>query len=139
MDEIAGVSRTASGGAPTQTPNVAGAPFRLNADVSTTPASNNASYASLFIHSRARGQAEVTLMYNTVKAKMASRGVTLQVNHRARPRWAGVFRDASRGSPWTLAEISVVAQFESRSATISSTLQTWSATTAATAGVVFNV
>jgi hypothetical protein len=78
VDEIAGVSRTASGGAPTQTPNVAAAPFRLNADVSTTPASNNASYASLFIHGRALGQAEVRLMYNTVKAKMASRGVTLQ-------------------------------------------------------------
>jgi hypothetical protein len=78
VDEIAGVTRTVSGGAPTQTPNVAAAPLRLNADASTTPASNNASYASLFIHGRALERAEVGLMYDTLKAKMASRGVTLQ-------------------------------------------------------------
>ena len=78
VDEIAGVTRAVSGGTPTQTPNTTAAPFRLAFDVAGTPNSNNASYASLFIHGRALGQAEVGLMYRTVKAKMAARGVTLQ-------------------------------------------------------------
>jgi hypothetical protein len=72
VDKIAGVSRTASSGSPsTAAPNVAAAPF-------TTGADSNASYASLFVYSRALSQAEIGLMYNTVKAKMAVRGVTLQ-------------------------------------------------------------
>ena len=76
VDEIAGVSRV-QGGTATQTPNVAAAPLSLGMDASGTHGTN-ASYASLFIHGRALGQAEVGLMYNTVKAKMAARGVTLQ-------------------------------------------------------------
>jgi hypothetical protein len=72
VDKIAGVSRTASSGSPsTAAPNVAAAPF-------TTGVEANASYASLFVYSRALSQAEVGLMYKTVKAKMAARGVTLQ-------------------------------------------------------------
>ena len=72
VDKIAGVARTASSGSPsTAAPNVAAAPF-------TTGADSNASYGSLFVYSRALSQAEIGLMYNTVKAKMAVRGVTLQ-------------------------------------------------------------
>jgi hypothetical protein len=37
-----------------------------------------ASYAGLFVYGRALGRAEAGLMYNTLKAKMAARGVTLQ-------------------------------------------------------------
>jgi hypothetical protein len=77
VDEIAGISRTASGGSPTQTPNVSATPLSLgggNGNSHTV----EASYAGLFVYGRALGQAEVGLMYRTVKAKMAARGVTLQ-------------------------------------------------------------
>jgi hypothetical protein len=77
VDEIAGVSRASTGGRPTQTPNVAAAPLQLGIEPGGTH-HTNASYASLFVYSRALSQAEVWLMYNTVKAKMAARGVTLQ-------------------------------------------------------------
>ena len=76
VDEIAGVTRTQAGSA-TQTPNVVAAPLRLGMDASGTH-NAAASYATLLVYSRALGQAEVGLMYNTLKAKMASRGVTLQ-------------------------------------------------------------
>lgn len=77
IDKFAGVARTATGGNPVQTPNVATAPLSLG----TEPGQNhstNASYASLFVYSRVVEQSEAGLMYQTLKAKMAERGVTLQ-------------------------------------------------------------
>ena len=77
VDKFAGVARTATGGNPVQTPNVAAAPLSLG----TEPGQNvttNASYASLFVYNRALEQGEAGLMYQTLKKKMAERGVTLQ-------------------------------------------------------------
>jgi hypothetical protein len=77
VDKFEGVARTVTGGNPAQTPNVAAAPLSLG----TEPGQNsttNASYASLFVYSRALEQAEAGLMYQTLKKKMADRGVTLQ-------------------------------------------------------------
>jgi hypothetical protein len=76
VDKIAGVSRTQVGSA-TQTPNVSATPLRLGMGTAGTH-HTSASYAGLFVYSRALGRAEVGLMYQTVKAKMAAQGVTLQ-------------------------------------------------------------
>jgi hypothetical protein len=76
VDKIAGVSRTSSSGSPTQTPNVVAAPLVLAQTFNGHEV--YASYAGLFVYSRALGQAEVGLMYQTVKAKMTARGVTVQ-------------------------------------------------------------
>jgi hypothetical protein len=77
VDKIAGVSRASTGGSPTQTPNVAAAPITIGLEPGQDY-TTNASYAGLFVYSRALGQAEAGLMYKTVKTKMAARGVTLQ-------------------------------------------------------------
>ena len=77
VDKIAGVSRAATGGGPTQPPGVVAAPMSLGL-YPGSGSSVNASYAGLFVYNRALGQSEVGLMYRTVKAKMAARGVTLQ-------------------------------------------------------------
>jgi hypothetical protein len=77
VDKIAGVARASTGGTPTQTPNVAATPMSLGMYTGSN-GSVNASYAHFSVHGRALGQAEVGLMYQTVKAKMAARGVTLQ-------------------------------------------------------------
>jgi hypothetical protein len=76
VDKIAGVSRTQVGSA-TQTPNVSATPLRLGMGTGGTHHTSG-SYAGLFVYSRALGRAEVGLMYQTVKAKMAAQGVTLQ-------------------------------------------------------------
>lgn len=78
VDEIAGVSRTSTGGTPTQTPNVAATPLWMGMDTYGATHNAGASYAGLFVYGRALGRAEAGLMYNTLKAKMAARGVTLQ-------------------------------------------------------------
>jgi hypothetical protein len=77
VDKIAGVSRASTGGSQTQTPNVAATPMSLGMYTGSS-GSVNASYAGLFVYNRALGQAEVGLMYNTMKAKMAARKETLQ-------------------------------------------------------------
>ena len=77
VDKIAGISRSSTGGSPTQTPNVAAAPMLLGIEPGATH-HTNASYANLFVYGRALSQAEVGLMYQTVKAEMAARGVTVQ-------------------------------------------------------------
>lgn len=65
-DKAVGASRAGS-----TAPSVSAAPMLLGSGSSV-------SYAGLFVYSRALGQAEVGLMYATLKAKMAARGVTLQ-------------------------------------------------------------
>jgi hypothetical protein len=78
VDKLAGISRTETGGSSaTATPNVTAAPLRLGTDLGSGQTAN-ASYASLFVYGRPLSQAEVGLMYTTMKAKMAARGVTLQ-------------------------------------------------------------
>jgi hypothetical protein len=78
VDKIAGVSRAATGGTPVQTPNVAATPLVLGFDSVGATHTVKGSYAGLFVYNRALGQSEIGLMYQTVKAKMALRGVTLQ-------------------------------------------------------------
>jgi len=78
LDKVAGVTYASTGGTPTKTPNVSGSPLVLN---TVDPNQGNRgflSYAGLFVYSRALGQAEVGLVYNTMKAKMLARGVILQ-------------------------------------------------------------
>ena len=77
VDKIKGVTRSSTGGNPVQTPNVAAAPLLLGAEPGNTH-TVSASYASLFVYSRALAQAEAGLMYETLKTKMAARGVVLQ-------------------------------------------------------------
>jgi hypothetical protein len=78
-DKISGVSYAMTGGSPAQTPNVSASPLYLGQDVGWgANGASNTSYASLFVYNRALSQAEVGLMYNTMKAKMAARGVTIQ-------------------------------------------------------------
>jgi len=76
VDKIAGVSRTSTGGTPTQTPAVAASPFILAQFNSGRHAS--ASYGGLYIYSRVLGRAEIGFVYQTLKREMARRGVTLQ-------------------------------------------------------------
>jgi hypothetical protein len=66
QDKMVGSTRTGS-----IAPSVGAAPMVLGDGA-------NASFAWLSVHSRALGQAEVGMMYQTLKAKMAERGVTLQ-------------------------------------------------------------
>ena len=75
-DKLAGVARTLTGGSPTQIPAVAAGPFVLNTVNNTSTA--RASYAGLYVYSRALGLAEAGLLYSTLKADMTRRGVTLQ-------------------------------------------------------------
>jgi hypothetical protein len=77
VDQLSGISRTSTGGTPTQTPNVAATPLSLGSGNGNSH-TVDASYAGLFVYGRALGQAEVGLMYQTMKKKMAARGVTLQ-------------------------------------------------------------
>ena len=77
VDKLSGISRTSTGGTPTQTPNVAATPLSLGSGNGNSH-TVDASYAGLFVYGRALGQAEVGLMYQTMKKKMAARGVTLQ-------------------------------------------------------------
>ena len=76
VDRIAGVGRTSTGGSPTQTPAVTASPLTLGLSYSGHHAS--ASYAGLYVYGRALGQAEIGLMYQTMRTKMAARGLTLQ-------------------------------------------------------------
>ena len=75
LDKFSGAVRGTFGTA-TKTPAVAATPMWLGSDGQNHQFA--ASYAGLFVYSRALGQAEVGLMYTTLKAKMAARGVTLQ-------------------------------------------------------------
>ena len=77
IDEIAGVSRAALSGSPTPTPNVSATPLTLAYDLASA-SWGSVSYAGLYVYNRALGQAEVGLMYQTMKKNMAARGVTLQ-------------------------------------------------------------
>jgi hypothetical protein len=77
VDKIAGVSRAATGGSPTQTPNVVATPLVLGTAIGDSY-TTNASYGGLFVYGRALSRPEVGLMYRTVQAKMAARGVTVQ-------------------------------------------------------------
>ena len=72
-------SRMQEGSLPPIQPRILEDPPSLPIDSATEPNYvAAASYAGLFVYSRALGQAEVGLMYTTLKAKMAARGVTLQ-------------------------------------------------------------
>ena len=71
------MSRTITCGSPTAAPNVAATPIYMGTQQGDTSTAN-ASYAGLFVYGRALRQPEVGLMYQTVKAKMAARGVVLQ-------------------------------------------------------------
>lgn len=77
VDEINGVSRTSTGGTPTQIPNVVASPLVLGLEPGQTN-SVNASYAGIAVHSGASSLSDVTLMYNTMKSNLAGRGVTVQ-------------------------------------------------------------
>jgi hypothetical protein len=78
LDKIAGVAYASTGGTPTKTPNVSASPLVLNTVDSNQGNRGLLSYAGLFVYSRVLGQAETGLVYNTLKATMAARGVTLQ-------------------------------------------------------------
>jgi hypothetical protein len=78
IDKIAGVAYASTGGTPTKTPNVSAAPLGLNMIDGNQGNRGFLSYASLFVYSRPLGQAEVGLMYNTMKTNMTVRGVTVQ-------------------------------------------------------------
>ena len=75
VDKFAGVSRTQVGTA-NPLPNVTAAPLNLGNDGSSNSA--NLFFSGLYVYGRALSQAEVGLMYTTMRAKMAARGVTLQ-------------------------------------------------------------
>jgi hypothetical protein len=78
VDEFVGVSRTAAGTAATQTPNVTAKPFTLrNAGPMVTDALDS-SYAGTYVYNRALNRAEAGLMYTTLKANAAKRGLTVQ-------------------------------------------------------------
>ena len=76
VDKIAGVSRTSSGGSPSPTPAVALSPLTLA--LYTNGRHVSASYGGLYVYSRVLGRAELGFVYQTLKADMARRGVTLQ-------------------------------------------------------------
>ena len=76
VDKIAGVSRTSSGGSPSPTPAVALSPLTLA--LYTNGRHVSASYGGLYVYSRVLGRAELGFVYQTLKAEMARRGVTLQ-------------------------------------------------------------
>ena len=77
LDEINGVSRTSTGGTPTRIPAVASTQFGLGLEAGSTN-SATASYAGFFVYDRALNSTEVGLLYNTVKANLAGRGITVQ-------------------------------------------------------------
>ena len=77
-DMIAAVSRTPNGGSPTQLPNVVAGPLSLGTSPQETAQTPNASYASLFAYSRDLTRFEIDAIYQTMKKKMALRGVTIQ-------------------------------------------------------------
>ncbi len=76
VDKFAGVPRVQVGTA-TPTPAVSAAPLLLGNEGDSS-SSANGGYSGLFVYSRALGQAEIGLIYNTMKARMAARGVTVQ-------------------------------------------------------------
>jgi len=77
IDKIAGVTRASTGGAPTQTPNIAAGPLTLGLEPGQTN-SINASYGLVSVHSRALSQPEAWVMYQSAQTFMAARGVTVQ-------------------------------------------------------------
>jgi hypothetical protein len=74
-DFLQGITRATNGGTPPSTPNVSATPLRLGSDGSTSP---SASYAGLMVYSRALSYLDCALLYQSFKAKMAERGVTVQ-------------------------------------------------------------
>src|ERR1035437_8307673 len=75
-DVMSGVARAKDGGSPTQTPNVAASPFILGYDHANY--SGNISFAALLVYNRALSDLECNWLYQSLKAKMAERGVTMQ-------------------------------------------------------------
>jgi hypothetical protein len=78
-DTIAGVSWTDIGGSVTvHTPNVTAAPFVIGMGGTTDDDGGKISLATLMVYSRPLTYPEVQMMYQSMKMKMAARGVTLQ-------------------------------------------------------------
>lgn len=77
VDEISGVSRTSTGGTPTQTPNVASTKFNIGLENGSTT-NITGSYASMFAYDRVLNTTELNLLYQSMITKMAARGITLQ-------------------------------------------------------------
>jgi hypothetical protein len=84
VDEIAGVSRTATGGSPTATPNIttSGYPLLLGLDTYQASTSLEGAYGGLWTWSRALSFQEAGVVYNTAKWIMGNptlgRGITIQ-------------------------------------------------------------
>ncbi len=79
VDELAGVSRAASGGSPSATPNTSSTPMYLGQDIYQSVSSINGAYAGLYVYSRDIGQAGCGQIYSTLKPNLlAQRAVTLQ-------------------------------------------------------------
>ena len=77
VDKIAGVSRTVSGGAPTQTPNVSAGPFVIGTGIGHSYTLNS-SVAGLLIYDRALSATECQGLYQTFKTKLSARGIVVQ-------------------------------------------------------------
>ena len=75
LDKLAGVTRTATGGSPTQTPNITPGSMILSNFGSGTM---NASYASMLVYDHDLSYWEVQNLYSALKLKMLERGISLQ-------------------------------------------------------------
>jgi hypothetical protein len=78
-DVIAGVAYASANSPSTKTPNVSAGPFVIGINGTGDGSdSSNMSYATTLVYSRALTSPEVQTMYQSMKMKMAARGVTLQ-------------------------------------------------------------
>jgi hypothetical protein len=78
VDEIAGVTRAVTGGTPTQTPNTSAGPLVLALDGVGGTYPGAYSYAGLLVYGRALSAWESQNLYQSLKARMLERGVTVQ-------------------------------------------------------------
>jgi len=76
-DMCAGVTRVASGGSPTQTPNTSAGPITMGLGAGSTDAAG-AQQSALMVYDRVLTPEEVQQIYATLKTKMTARGITLQ-------------------------------------------------------------
>ena len=78
-DVNAGVAYTSANSPSTKTPNVSAGPFVIGINGTGSGADSPVmSYATAMVYSRALTYPEVQMMYRSMRAKMAARGVTLQ-------------------------------------------------------------
>lgn len=78
-DVNAGVAYTSANSPATKTPNVSAGPFVMGINGTGSGADSSImSYATTMVYSRALTYPEIQMMYRSMMAKMAARGVTLQ-------------------------------------------------------------